>query len=74
MEQEWYELVSDATHHHHQGEPLAVWTIEHGLGKYPNWQVIGSDGGTEMPLPHQVSVDVLELDFGVPVAGDCYLS
>lgn len=61
-------------YHHQQGASSAVWTIEHGLGFYPNVTVMDSGGSTvEGELEH-LTENELRVTFSAPISGDAYLS
>lgn len=61
-------------YHHQQGASSAVWTIEHGLGFYPNVTTMDSGGSViEGELQH-VSKNHLRVTFSAPISGNAYLS
>ena len=56
---------------HVQAIPQAVWTVEHGLGRYPvAWSLIDTDGALcgEFVIEH-LDVDTLRVCMDVPTAG-----
>ena len=58
---------------HHQETAEKVWTIVHGLGKYPNVKVVDSThelcyGDVKYP-----NIDTVTIEFGAPFGGYAYL-
>jgi len=56
---------------HHQAVPQAVWTVEHGMGKYPvAWSLFDTDGQLcgEYLVEH-LDEDTLRVSMDIPTAG-----
>ena len=65
-----------ASYVHAQSTPLAVWTVQHGLGYQPGGiTVLDADGDLVLGwTATQASTAVLVLTFPVPVSGTAYVS
>ena len=63
-----------ATHVHSQVGAQATWSINHGLGFFPNVTVIGNSGNEVEGEIQYVDADNLNVLFDSPVAGTAYLS
>lgn len=54
--------------------PAAVWTINHGLGRYPSVTVIDSAGDPIVGDARYPSNNVIVITFTSPLAGTAYLN
>lgn len=75
-EAEW--LISlqatDKEYVHDQGLASAVWTITHGLNKYPTVFVVDSAGDEVEGAITHVSTTQLTVTFSAPFSGSAYLN
>lgn len=66
--------LSGASFVHIQDAPAAVWTIAHGLSRYPHTTCVDSAGSVVWGDAEYQSDDVVVLRFGAPFAGRAYLN
>ena len=66
--------VAGASYVHAQAVPSALWTIVHGLGRYPHATCVDSAGSVVIGDVRYLSADALELAFAAPFAGHAYLN
>lgn len=59
---------------HNQGTPAATWTIAHNLGFYPSVSLYSAGGVTMFGTVVNLSLNVLQVSFEVPVAGTARLA
>lgn len=58
---------------HHQENAAKVWTIVHGLGKYPNVKVVDSTHELCFGDVKYTNIDTVTIEFGAPFGGYAYL-
>lgn len=66
--------LSGASFVHIQDAPAAVWTIAHGLSRYPHTTCVDSAGSAVWGDAEYQSDDVVVLRFSAPFAGRAYLN
>jgi hypothetical protein len=59
---------------HSQGMPAAVWTIVHGLNKYPSATVVDDDKNVVMANVKYLDANTVEITHSSPMTGFCYLN
>jgi hypothetical protein len=59
---------------HAQGEPAAVWTITHNLGKRPSVTVQDTAGDEVEGVVEYLNEEELKIVFTAPVTGEAYLN
>lgn len=60
---------------HTQGDPLAVWTVEHNLGYRPGGVLVVDSGGSEVEgIVSHVDANTLTITFLAAFGGFAYLS
>lgn len=64
----------NVAYHHNQGISATTWTINHGLGWYPNVTVQDSSGKTVEGEITYTNANTLVLSFSNAFQGDAYLS
>lgn len=77
----WQDLVAvppdgsgDATYLHTQGAASAIWTITHGLGKYPAVTTLDSTLESIEAEVDYVDLNTVRLSFNGPVSGSATLN
>jgi len=60
--------------HFTQGNPTAIWVINHTMGRYPAVTIVDSAGSVIEGDIHYVSASQLTITFSAPFAGEGYLS
>lgn len=74
----WIDLTDsaggDKTYVHTQGTGAAVWTVAHGLNKYPSVMVADNSGSVLMPDVLYLDANSVRVTFGAPVAGKAYVN
>lgn len=71
---EAFEGTGDLNYVHTQSAASAVWTINHGLGKYPSVVAIDSAGTQWEGEVTYLNDDSLTIEFSVPFGGTAYLN
>jgi len=64
----------DKTYTHVQGSPNTVWTIAHGLAKYPSVQSFDSTGELIYGDVEHIDINNLTITFSVSFGGNAYLN
>lgn len=65
--------VRPEKYEHSQVIPETVWKIEHKMGRYPDIRVVDSIGREVEGAITYSSVDVVLLEFSIPISGTAYL-
>lgn len=61
-----------ATYTHTQGNPAAVWTIAHNLGRHPSITVVDNLGGQLYPDVRYLDADIAQITHSVPLTGRAF--
>lgn len=64
----------DLHHTHTQGVPATVWTVTHGLGKYPAVTIVDSSGRVVIGGVTYLSLDEVRLTFSAGFSGKAYFN
>lgn len=64
----------DASYVHVQSTPAALWSISHGLGKYPSVTVVDSGGSVVEGDVNYISTNNVQLTFSAAFSGSAYLN
>lgn len=64
--------TGDLNYIHTQGSPSSVWTVNHGLGKYPSIEVVDTGDSVVIPSVHYDSPNAVTLTFGSPTSGKAF--
>ena len=65
---------ADMSYHHIQAMPEAVWTINHGLNKFPSVTSINSSGEVVVGTLSYSGLNTVVLNFAYPFSGEAYLN
>lgn len=60
-------------YHHVQTKPSTVWTINHGMSKYPNVKILDSSKQLCMADVYYVDENTVRIEFGSTQSGSAYL-
>lgn len=65
---------SSTTYIHNQITPLTVWTIAHGLGRFPSVEIVDSAGTVVVGDISYTDANTLVISFSAGFAGTAYLN
>jgi len=65
---------ADARYVHTQGVPLAIWTIQHNLNKFPSVSVVDTSGTNVFGVVKYLDANNTTVEFSAGFAGKAYLN
>lgn len=65
---------SASTYTFTQGAPSALWTIAHGLGRFPSVSTVDSAGNSFFGKVQYIDANSLSVSMSYPVSGKAYLN
>jgi len=68
------EVPQASTYTHVQVVPSSIWTINHGLGRFPSVAIVDSAGSVVMGNIRYISLDTVEAEFSAEFGGKAYLN
>lgn len=73
---EWADIgtLTQSTYIHNQIVPALVWTIPHGLGRYPSITVVDSGGNVVVGAEQYVDANTITITFLSAFSGKAYLN
>lgn len=66
--------TGDANYVFTQGTPSAVWTVAHGLNKYPAVDVVDTGGTVVIPSVAYIDANNLRITFGSATTGKAFMN
>lgn len=66
--------VQTENHVHDQGLPSLIWTINHGLSKYPSVTAVDSAGSVVVGNVNYINVNNLTITFNASFSGKAYIN
>lgn len=66
--------TGDSNYVHPQSSPSALWTVNHGLGKFPSVSVVDSANDEVEGSVRHISVNQLTITFSAPFSGRAFIN
>ena len=67
-------IGSDLHYVHEQGMPSSVWTINHGLGKYPSATPVDTAGNVVGGAVNYIDLNTMTITFNAAFSGEAYVN
>ena len=71
---EFSDIIEDKHYTHDQGMPSIIWSITHGLNKYPSVVAVDTSGSLVMGQINYIDENNIKVTFNASFSGSAYLN